>query len=121
MFNDCIWCYAEDGERYKKMVDKEWIFDFLVGLNKELDEVRGWLLRTKPLPSIDEIFVEVRREECCKRVMLEEQKPPPTSDNLAIVVCGPDSTNKGDSHGNWRWSWLCWDHYQCHNHTRDTC
>ena len=23
MFNDCIWCYAEDGERYKKMVDKE--------------------------------------------------------------------------------------------------
>ena len=39
MFNDCVWSSAEDGERYKKMVDKERIFDFLAGLNKELDEI----------------------------------------------------------------------------------
>ena len=31
-----------------------------------------WLLGTKPLPSIDEIFAEVKREEYCKCVMLGE-------------------------------------------------
>ena len=39
MFNDCVLSSAQDGERYKKMVDKERIFDFLAGLNKELDEI----------------------------------------------------------------------------------
>ncbi|RVW83716.1 hypothetical protein CK203_046008 [Vitis vinifera] len=43
----------------------------------ELDEVWGRVLGTKLLSSIDEIFAEVRREECRKRVMLEEQKPLP--------------------------------------------
>ena len=57
-------------------------------------------LGTKPLPSIDEIFVEVRREECRKHVMLGEQKPLPTSNNLALVVHGSNSENKGDSHSN---------------------
>ena len=46
------------------------MFSFLHGLNKDLDEVRGMILRMKPLPSIKKVFAEVRREESQKRVML---------------------------------------------------
>ena len=45
------------------MLDKERVFDFLLGLNKELDEVRGCVLGFKPFPEIKEAFAEVRREE----------------------------------------------------------
>ena len=45
------------------MVDKERIYDFIAGLNNDLDEVRGQLLGLKPLPLIEEVFFEVRREE----------------------------------------------------------
>ncbi|KAL6325831.1 hypothetical protein AAG906_026660 [Vitis piasezkii] len=58
-----------DYERYRARINKERIYDFN-GLNKELDEVQGRFLRIKPLPVIEEIFAEVRREETRKRVML---------------------------------------------------
>lgn len=74
LFNECEWRCIDDGARYKKLVDKDRIYDFLAGLNKELDDVRGRILGTKPLPSIREIFAEVRREESRKRVMLGEPK-----------------------------------------------
>ena len=48
--------------KYKKIVEKERIFKFLLGLNKNLDKVRGRILAVKPLPSICEAFSEVRRE-----------------------------------------------------------
>ena len=42
------------------MIEKERVFDFLHGLNSDLDEIRGRLLGTKHFPSIREAFVEVR-------------------------------------------------------------
>ena len=36
---------------------------FLISLNQNFDEVRGWILGRKPLPSIREVFFEVRCEE----------------------------------------------------------
>ena len=35
------WKCAEDSAHYCKILKKERAFDFLAGLNKELDEVRG--------------------------------------------------------------------------------
>ena len=51
------------------------IFKFLLGLNPNLDEVRGRILGTKPLPSIRAVFSEVRREESRKKVMLGNPNP----------------------------------------------
>lgn len=51
------------------------MYDFLVGLNSELDEVRGRPLGIKPLPLIAEISAEVRREASRKRVMMGSPKP----------------------------------------------
>ena len=52
------------------MVEKDRVFDFLAGLNKELDEVRGRILGREPLPNSREAFAEVRREESRRQVML---------------------------------------------------
>lgn len=60
------------------MVEKERVFEFLVDLNKELDEVRGRILRREPLPSTIEVFSEVRREESRRTVMFGGHSPNPT-------------------------------------------
>ncbi|KAH9677444.1 retrotran gag 3 domain-containing protein [Citrus sinensis] len=86
LFNECEWRCIDDGARYKKLVDKNRIYDFLAGLNKELDDVRGRILGTKPLPSIREIFAEVRREESRKRVMLGEPKSLTAPEMSALAV-----------------------------------
>ncbi|XP_052201688.1 uncharacterized protein LOC127807691 [Diospyros lotus] len=75
LFYDPSWKCADDSQKYSKMLEKERIFDFLQGLNLDLDEVRGRLLGTKPLPSLREVFAEVRREESRKRVMLPTTEP----------------------------------------------
>ena len=59
-FYNISWECTEDGVKYSKMVEKERVFDFLHGLNSNLDEIRGRMLGTKPFPSIREAFVEVR-------------------------------------------------------------
>lgn len=50
---------------------KKRVFDFLQGLTKELDEVRGRILGLKSLPSLKEAFAMVRREESRRKVTLE--------------------------------------------------
>ena len=55
------------------MIEKEGVFEFLAGLNRELDEVRGRILSRSPFPSINDAFAEVRREEDRKRVMLGDK------------------------------------------------
>ena len=49
---------------------KNRIFKFMVGLNVEFDEVRGRIIGRQPLPSIGEVFSEVRREESRRNVVL---------------------------------------------------
>ena len=62
------------------------MYDFLVGLNRDLDEVRGCVLSQVPFPTIDEAFVEVRREKNHRKVMLSEGLPSasPTDRKLGL-------------------------------------
>jgi hypothetical protein len=46
-----------------RIVEQKRTFKFLLGLNKNLDEVRGRIMRTKPFPNLREAFSEVRCEE----------------------------------------------------------
>ena len=57
LFQSCNWKDPEDPALCKKMLAKERIYDFLAGLNRDLDEILG----TKLQMHIDEIFAEVRR------------------------------------------------------------
>ncbi|GAV63817.1 UBN2_3 domain-containing protein, partial [Cephalotus follicularis] len=52
MLEDIKWHCPEDTQQYKKILEKERIYKFLLGLNKELDEVRGRILSIKPLVSV---------------------------------------------------------------------
>ena len=81
------------------MLDKERLFDFLYGLNKELDEVRGRILGKNPLPSIREAFVEVGREESRKRVMMGLVKGPETERSVLVTKKTNQSADqKGQKH-----------------------
>jgi len=51
-------------------------FIFLLGLNAELDEVWGHILGSKPLPTVNEAFAIVYREESHKHVMIPHSKNP---------------------------------------------
>ena len=57
-----------------------------MGLNKSLDEVRGRLLGTKPLPSLREVFSEVHREESRKRVMMGSPNAAHIHDGFAFTT-----------------------------------
>ena len=58
-FTVCPGKDANDAVLFKKMLDKDWIYDFLAGLNKELDEIRGRILGIHLLPPSDEVSSEV--------------------------------------------------------------
>ncbi|MBN8124842.1 hypothetical protein, partial [Vibrio vulnificus] len=70
ILEDIKWHCVDDNKQYKQILEKERIYKFLLGLNKELDEVRGRILSINPLPSVREVFSEVCREESRKKLML---------------------------------------------------
>ena len=72
LFNTCEWKDPKDAMMFREMVERDRVIDFLVGLNNDLDDVRGRIAGMKPLPSIKETFANVRREESRKRVMMGE-------------------------------------------------
>ena len=93
-------------------MEQKQTFKFLIGLNKNLDEVRGRVMETKPLPSIREAFSEVRREESRKKVMMGSQ-------NSALVARGsPSNTNSENRQNNGR-PWC--DHCQKLGHSKENC
>lgn len=64
------WDCPGDCVRYRKKLENERVFEFLAGLHRNLDDVRGRVLGRRPLPSTREVFAEIRREESRRRVML---------------------------------------------------
>lgn len=75
-FYEIKWHCTADSIQYNQRLEKERVFGFLHGLNKDLDEVRGRLLGSKPLPPLRDAFVEVRREESHKHVMMNTPVSP---------------------------------------------
>ncbi|XP_073128544.1 uncharacterized protein [Henckelia pumila] len=116
-------CYEESWEckndsiKYQKRMENDRVYVFLAGLNRELDDVRGRILGKKPLPSLSEVFAEVRREEGRRRVMLSV-KPVPAIEVSALV-------SKNTSNQQPR-QWLRGDRIKCEHchkpyHTQETC
>ena len=83
-FDNIQWKWLEDSAKYKKIVEQKRLYKFLMGLNKNLDGVRGRILGTKPLPSIQEVFSEVLREESRMKIMLKPATP--NLEHLALIT-----------------------------------
>lgn len=114
------WSCTDDTTKYRKLVEKERIYDFLAGLNKDLDDVRGRLLGIKPFLSIDEIFAEVRQEEYRRRVMLGDSQNLVTLEGSALTTGNFDRNNRGNNHNNRKGDLWC-DHCQKSNHNKENC
>ena len=106
-------------KHFKKTVEDNRIFKFLIGLNIEFDEVRGRIIGRQPLPSIGEVFSEVHREESRRLVMLGKRNLGNTIENSALAAsinAGRTATKKPDEK-----SRVWCDHCNKQRHTRETC
>ncbi|KAK3026255.1 hypothetical protein RJ639_041631 [Escallonia herrerae] len=109
MHYEADWGDLEGNLKFKRHLEKERLYEFLTGLNRELDEVRGRILGRRPLPSIDEAFAEVCREASNRRVMLGGRKEAVTSgempvETVALATKNTSSIDKssGDHRNNQR-------------------
>ena len=119
LFNDYEWKSSEDCKHFKKTVEDNHIFKFLIGLNMEFDEVRIRIIERQQLPSIGEVFSEVGREKSQHLVMLGKRNLSNTIENSALAVSiniGRTATKKPDEKSRvWR------DHCNNPRHIRETC
>ena len=93
LFDTYEWKSVEDGKHHKKTIEKTQIYKFLAGLTVEFDEVRGRIIGRQPLPSIGEVFSEVRREESRRSVMLGKRVVGTTIEGSAFAVGGGYNKN----------------------------
>ena len=64
---------SEDAAMLRKFVEREQIFEFLVGLNVEFDQVQVQVLGKEDLSSINEVFSIIRVEEGRWGVLIDSQ------------------------------------------------
>ncbi|CAH9091924.1 unnamed protein product [Cuscuta epithymum] len=116
------WNCPLDGKQYKRLVETERIYKFLLGLNQELDGVRGRILGTKPMPSLREVFSEVCREESRRRVMLGNTGSI-TNEGSALATRALSSMKFSVASGiSQRKNGRPWcDHCKRPGHTKETC
>ncbi|KAF7811563.1 phosphatidylinositol-3-phosphatase myotubularin-1-like [Senna tora] len=107
----------QDAETYKKLVEKERIYKFLLGLNKSLDNIRGRILSVKPLPSLREVLSTVRHEESRKKLMLGSLADSDSVNGSALAIHGA-SHNPGSGQKKGR-PWC--DHCHRTGHVKDKC
>ncbi|RVW34501.1 Retrovirus-related Pol polyprotein from transposon RE1 [Vitis vinifera] len=87
LFETHSWKCSDDAATYRKIMEQKRLFKFFLGLNRELDDVRGRIMGIKPLPSLREAFSKVRREESRKKVMMgSKEQPAPTLDASALAA-----------------------------------
>ncbi|RVW50981.1 hypothetical protein CK203_071298 [Vitis vinifera] len=92
-------------------------FKFLLGLNKNLDEIRGRIMGVKPLPSLREAFSEVRREESRKNLMMGSHQQLNMAESLALKTQFAPFDNRQKIKGGRPWC----DHCRKPGHSRETC
>ena len=115
MYEIYSWKCTTDSALYRKIVEQKRTIRFLLGLNKELDEVKGRLMGTKPLPTLREAFAEVRREESRKKLMLTSHHTTPTVEGSALYTHNSNPNNKPRKGRPW-----C-DHCKRPGHMKETC
>ena len=116
MFEVYSWKCPEDTALYRRILEQKRTFQFVLGLDKNLDEVRGRVMGTKPLPNLREAFSEVRREESRKKVMMGSQNSAPILEGSAFATRGPPNNNDSQKRRGRPWC----DHCRKPGHLRET-
>ena len=123
LYQDFEWKSEEDFLQYKKIVQKERVFDFLGGLNPEFDAVRGRILGMRPIPSVTETYAEIRREESRLAVMVKKETPALTESSALAVGKNEQnwSTQRGTLNKSEEKEKRCCDFCNKPGHIRDKC
>ena len=79
-------------------MENDRIFKFLVGLKMEFDEVRGRIIGHGSLPSLMEVFAEVRREESCRSVMLGKKGIAAPIENSTLLTTDANLSRSMNNH-----------------------
>ncbi|KAK9217910.1 hypothetical protein WN943_006540 [Citrus x changshan-huyou] len=119
LFNDYEWESMEDFKHHKQTVNNERIFKFLAGLNVEFDEVRGRIIGRKPLPTLEDVFSEVRREESRRGVMLGKKNSVVSVEKSALVTADANATRSITQQQQKPRVWC--DYCNKPRHTREAC
>ena len=93
--------------KYTTKINSQRVYMFMVGLDPQLDEERGCVLATKPLPNIQTVYAMVCAEANHQGAMLGEM----IGEGVAMAS-QKMSTSKKD--------WKC-AHFNGTGHTMDTC
>ncbi|RVW99246.1 Retrovirus-related Pol polyprotein from transposon TNT 1-94 [Vitis vinifera] len=107
----------QDGLLYKKIVEGKRVFKFLLGLNKNLDEIRGRIMGVKPLPSLRKAFSEVHREESRKNLMMGSHQQLNMAESSALKTQFAPFDNCQKIKGGRPWC----DHCRKPGHSREIC
>ncbi|RVW59858.1 Retrovirus-related Pol polyprotein from transposon RE1 [Vitis vinifera] len=99
------------------IVEGKRVFKFLLGLNKNLDEIRGRIMGVKPLRSLREAFSEVRREESRKNLMMGSHQQLNMAESSALKTQFAPFDNRQKIKGGRPWC----DHCRKSGHSRETC
>lgn len=87
LIDEFQWTCNKDEKLYRSIVENKRVFKFLMGLNRGLDDVRGGVLSTKPLPSLRAAFSVVRQEESRRTVILgSSQQSSTATDGSALTL-----------------------------------
>ena len=92
---DCCWNYIYTRTwrwnhplKLKEIMERERVFQFLVGLNLECDKASRQVIGGEPFSSLDEAFAHVWGEESCKELMVGNFRNP-IPENSALAVSKP--------------------------------
>ncbi|TYJ02255.1 hypothetical protein E1A91_A13G215100v1 [Gossypium mustelinum] len=103
---------AKDAEKFQKMAEKEYAFDFLAELNTKYDQIRVQVLGKTPFPSLYMSYSYVQQKESCRGVML--YNPPLKNAGLISNQDGPSGGKSTKDH-------LTCDYCGKPRHTKDSC
>ena len=60
---------SKDITEFKKYIQKQRLYQFLTGINNNLDKERRDILNSEPLPMVETAYASIRREITRRRIM----------------------------------------------------
>ncbi|KAL5762234.1 hypothetical protein ACOSP7_018498 [Xanthoceras sorbifolium] len=118
VFEKYNWAYPTDAVLYKKIIEQKRVFKFLLGLNNDLDEVRGRILGMKPISSLREAFLAVQKEESRKKLMMGPRIDTPAVSSTEASALAVKNMHFSTQRRGGR---PCCDHCKRPGHMKETC
>ncbi|GMJ10400.1 hypothetical protein HRI_004709200 [Hibiscus trionum] len=94
LFEAHDWVDFTDVTLYRKIVEQKRNFQFLSGINRDMDPIKSRILGLNPLPSLHEVFSKVRREES-RRLYMIPKAPIPDKSTLVTQTSSSPKPRRG--------------------------